>query len=80
LTILFTTHDPGHALHYADHALLILESTVFAFGAPREVMTEENLYRLYGVKLRRLTLSEDGVKRDILVPPAAGGRTPCWIA
>ncbi len=55
LTILFTTHHPHHALAVADTALLMQGEREFAFGAAADVLTEDNLLRLYGVPLRHLS-------------------------
>ncbi|MCW6568830.1 ABC transporter ATP-binding protein [Yersinia ruckeri] len=47
MTVLFTTHSPLHALHIADLALLLYPQGEAAFGATREILTDENLTRLY---------------------------------
>jgi iron complex transport system ATP-binding protein len=72
LTIIFSTHDPGHALNYADKAMLMLDAQNSAFGVPGIVMSEDNLYRLYDVRLRRVLLNEDGQQREVILAPASG--------
>ena len=47
--VLFCSHDPAHALRVADRVLLLERGTVLAQGAAAEVLTPENLGRLYGV-------------------------------
>ncbi len=47
-TILLSTHDPQHALWYADRALALHEGKVLAQGAAREVVTPAVLQQLYG--------------------------------
>ena len=47
-TVLLSTHDPQHALWYADRALVLHEGRVLALGATREVVVPDVLQRLYG--------------------------------
>ena len=47
-TVLLSTHDPQHALWYADRALALHEGKVLAQGAAREVVVPDVLQRLYG--------------------------------
>lgn len=49
-TILLSTHNPQHALWFADLALALQKGRVAAFGAPAEVLTPELIYNLYGVR------------------------------
>ncbi|MCY7388043.1 MAG: ABC transporter ATP-binding protein [Burkholderiales bacterium] len=48
-SVLFSTHDPDHALQCAERALLLHAGNVLALGSPREVVTAANLKTLYGV-------------------------------
>lgn len=48
LSVIFSTHDPNHALRHADRALLIRDGTALVSGRCGEVITEENLRTLYG--------------------------------
>lgn len=48
LGVLFTTHDPNHALRVATRACLMRAGTIFTEGAARDVVTRENLEALYG--------------------------------
>ena len=47
-TVLLSTHDPQHALWYADRALALHEGKVLALGATREVVVPDVLQQLYG--------------------------------
>lgn len=49
-TVLLSTHNPQHALWFADKALALYDGSVAAFGKPPEVLNEELIYRLYKVK------------------------------
>ena len=63
-TILLSTHDPQHALWYADRALALQDGRVLALGAPRQVVTSELLKQLYGRKIDLM----DTAQGPVLVP------------
>jgi iron complex transport system ATP-binding protein len=46
--ILFSTHQPEHALRVADHAILLREGRILLAGPPAQSITAESLERLYG--------------------------------
>ena len=50
-TVLLSTHDPQHALWYADRALALQAGRVLALGTPEEVVTEKTLQGLYGRRI-----------------------------
>jgi iron complex transport system ATP-binding protein len=47
LGVIFSTHDPNHALRHADRAMLIRDGGCLATGASRIVLTPSNLEALY---------------------------------
>jgi iron complex transport system ATP-binding protein len=53
--VLFTTHDPNHALRAADRAFLLRDGQRLAEGKVGEVLTREQLEALYGAPVERLT-------------------------
>jgi iron complex transport system ATP-binding protein len=53
--ILFTTHDPNHALRAADRAFLMRDGQRLAEGRVREVLTRARLQTLYGAPIEMLT-------------------------
>jgi iron complex transport system ATP-binding protein len=55
LGVLFTTHDPNHALRAADRAYLLRGGERVAEGAVREVLTRRQLEALYGAPVEMLT-------------------------
>ncbi len=63
-TVLLSTHDPQHALWFADRALALQGGRVLALGTPREVVTPDLLQQLYG---RQIDLLET-VQGPVLVP------------
>lgn len=48
--IMLSTHNPQHALWYADRVLALSKGKVAAAGEPKAVITEGLLERLYGVR------------------------------
>ena len=53
--VLFTTHDPNHALRAADRAYLLREGTRIADGPVATVLNWEQLEALYRATVERLT-------------------------
>ena len=50
-TILLSTHNPQHALWYADRAVALIDGTIAAFGPPAEVVDAKLIEQLYGVEV-----------------------------
>ena len=55
-SILFSTHDPLHALQVASHTLLLLPEGKWRAGPTDSIVTEENLFLAYGLPLRKLSV------------------------
>lgn len=53
--VLFTTHDPNHALRAADRAFLLRDGTRIADGPVAAVLNREQLETLYQTSVDRLT-------------------------
>jgi iron complex transport system ATP-binding protein len=58
--VLFTTHDPNHALRAADRAYLMRDGTRVAVGTTGDVLTRENLEAIYRAPVRVLVDAKDG--------------------
>jgi iron complex transport system ATP-binding protein len=58
--VLFTTHDPNHALRAADRAFLIRNGERVAEGAVRDVLTRAQLENLYGAPVDMLADGASG--------------------
>lgn len=58
--IIQATHDPNHALQYADQVLILKEGKLVGQGAPREVLTEERLEEIYCVPITIYELTKAG--------------------
>ena len=58
-TIVMVIHEINHASRFADHIIGMKEGQMVFEGTPVDVITEQNLRTLYGIRAK-LTLSEDG--------------------
>lgn len=65
--VLFSTHNPDHALSCADQVLVLREGRMLAYGTAEDVITAELLTELYGVKVC-LERSQADPSRRICVP------------
>jgi len=54
LAVLFTTHDPNHALRWADRVLLVRAGGPLAQGPARELIAGPLLAQLYGTPVEEL--------------------------
>lgn len=68
--VLLSTHNPQHALWYADAALCLSGGRVAACGAPQDVITPALIRSLYGIGVRFIETG-DGV---VLSPEPDGGQ------
>jgi iron complex transport system ATP-binding protein len=60
LTIVFTTHAPQHGLEVASHVLLMNDRRSYLHGTVADVLTAENLSRLYEVSIARADFADRG--------------------
>lgn len=63
MTILMVLHDMAHAMQYADDIVLVQAGRVVATGTPADVLTEERIAAVFGVKVEIFTNS-----RGVRVP------------
>ncbi len=63
--ILFSSHNPEHALLYATHVLALQKGKRLAFGPPETALTPEILEQLYGIPVQ-VTKLQNG-KREVPV-------------
>lgn len=67
LTVISTMHDLTAVGEYADRLLLLAGGDVAAEGIPDEVLTQANLERFYGARVRVIRLDPDG-RGPVVVP------------
>ena len=60
LGVLFTTHDPNHALRFADQALLIRQGCTLAQGPVAETITQARLIQLYDAPVDSIAARDGG--------------------
>jgi iron complex transport system ATP-binding protein len=51
LTIIMASHDMNIASEFCDRLILLQEGKIFKIGTPQEVITKENIERVYGCKV-----------------------------
>jgi len=66
VTVVMVEHDLNLAAMLAERMVLLAEGRVFADGTPREVLTEENIRRAFGARVRRELDPRTG--RPLLLP------------
>ncbi|MFD5867526.1 ABC transporter ATP-binding protein [Corynebacterium sp. NPDC060344] len=70
MSVIFTTHDPTHALHAADSTMLMGEE--ITVGDTAAQLTEDALSSLYGTPIRTPSINFAGGSRRVVVPDYAG--------
>ncbi len=65
-TIILSTHNPDHALWFADDILALEAGRVLAFGSPKQVMDSALISRLYGAEVT--IESFDAGRAQICIP------------
>ena len=67
--VIMSTHSPEHPASIGSKVLMMQSGKVASFGPPEEVITSENLEKVYGVEMDVVTFSDRyGVKRTICFP------------
>lgn len=69
MAVIMATHVPEHAFLYADKALMVKDGDVLAYGKSKDVLSEENLRKLYGVNLKLMpVVSESYPSFKVCIP------------
>lgn len=66
--IIMTTHAPDHALLLEGKVILLENDGTYSYGESKEVITEENLSKAYGVKVKVVDRVLQGEKIDYCYP------------
>lgn len=67
-TILLSTHNPEHALLFANQVLILQAGRVLASGDSATVLNQELLSQLYGIQVEIHRMEHDGKPLRICVP------------
>ena len=67
-TILLSTHNPEHALQYADRVLVVKDQRIFAYGRTGEVLTESLIRKVYGIDVVITEAEVGGKKINSCIP------------
>ena len=59
-SIVFTTHQPNHALAVADRTLILRNDLSYNYGVSNEILTEAALSSLYGVQIKTAEFDIEG--------------------
>jgi len=68
IAILMTSHYPDHAFLACTKAVLMRDGLVMAQGAPEQVVTTENLSRLYSTPVTVTNALVNGIETRVCVP------------
>ena len=59
-TVIFSTHNPEHALHYASHVLVLKDHRIVAEGEAEKTLSETLIKDIYGLESKILHTQVDG--------------------
>ncbi len=57
-TVAISIHDINHAIRYANKTALVHKGSIFNFGSPEKVLTNEAIGKVFGVGVKRVALGE----------------------
>ncbi|MBY3790036.1 ABC transporter ATP-binding protein [Photobacterium carnosum] len=66
--VIFTTHDPSHALLIADKALLLFPQGEWLFDDCQEILNQSNLQQAYGINTKQATFIVDQQPYKTIIP------------
>jgi iron complex transport system ATP-binding protein len=67
LPIIMTSHFPDHAFLISSKVALMQKGKIIDVGAPEDVMTDDNLEKVYNIKVKVIEVNS-GINRKICVP------------
>ncbi len=72
MTVIMSSHHPGHAFLHATHVMLLKKGGVMRFGSPEEVLTETNLREVYGINVKIACTGDSSDFRSRVCIPVPG--------
>ncbi len=67
LPAIMTSHYPDHAFLVANKVAIMKGGALVDFGTPQKVITEENLYKIYGIRVK-VTDVDGSADRKVCIP------------
>jgi iron complex transport system ATP-binding protein len=67
MSVLLTTHHPDHALYLADSVVLMGGPDDVRSGPAAQLLTDEELSRLYGIDVQTITYDQSGGTRQAII-------------
>ena len=71
-TVMLSTHNPDHALLFADLSFVLKDGRVKAAGPSGEVLTEELMHDLYDVDVKLIDYDNEGESSRVCIPIRSG--------
>lgn len=66
--IIMNTHDPNHALNYADKVIMLQNSEIMTSGEPKKVIDSGNISELYNTEIEIINAyTQNGVCKTICI-------------
>jgi iron complex transport system ATP-binding protein len=66
IVVIAVFHDLNIASHYCDRLILLYKRRIFATGGARDVLTRENIEKVYGIKV---TVKRDDISGRLFIHP-----------
>ncbi len=66
--ILLSTHNPEHALLFADQVLVLKEHSIIKSGSPKDVLGSKMIQDIYGIKVELKNISTESGMVPVFVP------------
>ena len=70
ISVVMVLHDLNHALRYSQRIVAIKNGSIYADGAPENVLTEENFEYIYDVKAKKIMMKQDEEEYCVFMPYA----------
>lgn len=67
--IIVSTHSPEQPFSFASKVLLMKNGEIFAFGTPKEVLSSENIHKVYGIDMQIVTTHDKNGNEHTLCLP-----------
>lgn len=77
ITCIFNTHYPAHALRRSNKSLMLSKNGEYCFGSSREMITEENILRYFGVHSVIGSMKIGNASYEDVVPISIAERPDC---